>query len=41
MDWFVFLILAIGALALMDDVHTKWHQRQMLDPQKKGSNVYV
>lgn len=41
MEWLfaLFALCAIGAL--IDDIHTKWHKRQMLEIQQKGSNVYV
>lgn len=41
MEWFVGLFVLICVLALISEVHEKWHKRQMLEIQKKGSNVYA
>lgn len=40
MEW-IFAILALfGTLALLDDVHTKWHQRQMAKDRNWKETIY-
>lgn len=41
MEWAfaIFALCVIGTL--IEDIHTKWHKRKMLEIQKKGSNVYA
>lgn len=40
MEFLIFLV-ALAGVALLSDVHEKWHKRKMLEIQKKGSNVYA
>lgn len=41
MGWFVALFLGICTLALLDDVHTKWHKRQMTQPKHFKETIYA
>ena len=41
MELFVILIVSICTLGVISELHDKWHKRQMLEIQKKGSNVYA
>lgn len=41
MEWLFVFILGIGVLGLLDDVHTKWHERMMVQPKHYKETIYV
>lgn len=41
MEWFFGFLIIVLAAALADDVHTKWHKRQMAQARHWKDTIYT
>lgn len=40
MMWLAVIVLGFLALAVLEDVHTKWHERQMVELKSRKDIIY-
>ena len=40
MMWLAVIILGMLAMVVLDDVHTKWHERQMVELKSRKDIIY-
>lgn len=41
MEWFFAFLILVVAAALIDDIHTKWHKREMVKAKHYKELIYT